>query len=298
MQELQKLKAELVLGIDIGGLHITVGLIDLESGEIITDSLQRRELDCNSSAEVIFGCWCEAINEAYHGIKDMRKRIGVAMPGPFDYENGICLIKDQDKFKALYQLNIRTELASRLNMMPADITFINDAAAFLQGEVFAGAARGRNRVIGLTLGTGLGSSFCDNGIAEDADLWQSPFKEGIAEDYLSTRWFVKSYLKLTGKDIGGVKALTLISDEEIKRQIFEVFSHNLADFLAPLIIARNAETVVMGGNISNAFPLFLSSLNREFKEKGINVEVKIAELQENASLIGAASNGAIKYLNE
>jgi glucokinase len=45
-------------------------------------------------------------------------RIGISMPGPFDYENGICLIKGQNKYEALYGLYIKGLLADKLGIEP------------------------------------------------------------------------------------------------------------------------------------------------------------------------------------
>ena len=279
-----------VLGIDIGGSHITAALVDMGSRAILADSFQRRGVNSNNSAEEILSSWCEVIKAVYQGADLKTKQIGIAMPGPFDYEAGISLIQDQDKFRSLYQMSIKKELANRLNLPEENIRFVNDAAGFLQGEVFSGAAREGKRVIGLTLGTGLGSAFCENDIAEDAALWKSTFKDGIAEDYLSTRWFVNRYFELTGKKITGVKEIGVSGNNEVShQQIFEEFGHHLADFLIPLVQEREADMVVLGGNISNAHAVFLPSLLTRFQKQDIVVNLKIAQLKENASLIGAAS---------
>ena len=281
---------DIVLGIDIGGTHITAALVDLETRSIVEGSVQRRAVNSNLPADTILSFWCEAINAVYQNTREASRQIGIAMPGPFDYEAGISLIQDQDKFKALYRLNLKNELASRLNIEAGNIRFINDAAGFLQGEVFSGAARQGKQVIGLTLGTGLGSAFCENGLAVDAALWESAFKQGIAEDYLSTRWFVDRYFQLTGQEIAGVKELNAAKNEpEVRQQVFTEFGNNLAEFLLPLIKERSADIVVLGGNISHAHQAFLPQLNRKLQENNVEVKIKIAELKENASLIGAAS---------
>ena len=127
-------------------------------------------------------------------------------------------------------------------------------------------------------------------IAVDAALWQSAFKDGIAEDYLSTRWFVDRYFQLTGKTITGVKEIyTAGAPDAGLPLIFEEFGHHLAAFLIPLVQERQADTVVLGGNISNSHPAFLPHVHKKLQEQMIKVDIKIAELQENASLIGAAS---------
>jgi glucokinase len=279
-----------VLGIDIGGSHITAALVDMETRFIAAASFQRRAVDSNNPADQILSSWCDVIEAAYKNFDVDTKHIGIAMPGPFDYEAGISLILDQGKFRALYQMNIKSELASRLDIDAQNIRFVNDAAGFLQGEVFSGAAREGKQVIGLTLGTGLGSAFCENGIAEDAALWQSAFKDGIAEDYLSTRWFVSRYFELTGKVIAGVKEIRVSEkDDEFCQLIFKEFGYHLAYFLIPLVKERSADTVVLGGNIANAHAAFLPHLHQKLQEQAVAVNIKIAELQENASLIGAAS---------
>ena len=93
--------------------------------------------------------------------------------------------------------------AGCLDISPSGIKFMNDASCFLHGEVFCGAAYKCEEALGFTLGTGLGSAIYKNGIAEDGEMWCSAYKDGIAEDYLSTRWFERRYKELTGKDIKG-----------------------------------------------------------------------------------------------
>lgn len=278
------------LGVDIGGSHITAALVDLTTGTLVPGSRQRIYVDSDAPAEVILDNWCNVINASFSAANVSEKRIGIAMPGPFDYEAGISLIKDQDKFKTLYQVNIKTALASRLNIDPEGIRFINDAAGFLQGEVFGGAAAGYGHAVGLTLGTGLGAAFFENGRAGDAALWNAEFKDGIAEDYLSTRWFVKRYFELSGKRIGGVKELNLSAcQEQPVQQIFEEFGNNLAQFIIKVLEKRTADIIVLGGNISNAQHCFMPFLMKKLDAASVHTAIKIAELKEDASLIGAAS---------
>lgn len=279
------------LGVDIGGTHITAALVNLAEGTLIQGSIKRSAVNSKQDKEAILSAWCEVINNAFEGLTTSEKQIGIAMPGPFDYENGISLIKEQDKFNALYLVNLKEELAHRLGVATTAIRFVNDAAAFMQGEVFSGAAKGYHRILGLTLGTGLGSAFSIDGLANDAELWNSAFMEGIAEDYLSTRWFVGRYQELTGKEIEGVKELAAKADEEpAAQQVFTEFGHNLAQFLTPLLRKDKVEVVILGGNIAQAIALFLPSLTAALKANDLTVTIKLSALNEHASLIGAASS--------
>ncbi|MFF5379490.1 ROK family protein [Pedobacter suwonensis] len=278
------------LGVDIGGSHITAALVDLETRTLMENSIKRSPVNSQENKEVILSAWCDIINKAFQEIKNGSRNVGIAMPGPFNYKEGISLIKDQDKFKSLYQVNVKEELAKRLDIALENIHFINDAAGFLQGEVFAGAAKGNVNVLGLTLGTGLGSSLCLNDKAYDADLWNSPFLDGIAEDYLSTRWFVKRFKQLSGEEVEGVKELVgMVESNHFATMVFMEFGYNLAQFLIPVIRTYKINTVIVGGNIAQSFSAFAPELTATLKGNSIDAEIKISELKEHAALIGAAS---------
>lgn len=299
MNENEKADHFMVLGVDIGGSHITAALIDLETRTVFPESHSRKSINSLAEAEEIITNWCDLINACFANVDISEKKIGIAIPGPFDYDKGISLMSNQDKFDSLYRLNIKERLANVLGLPLGNIRFVNDAASFLQGEVFAGAARDYSSVLGLTLGTGLGSSLYQNGIVTDADLWQSPFNGGIAEDYLCSRWFVERYEAMTGKSIAGVKDLVELSGSDPRiKEIFVEFARNLADFIRPVAHKHQTELVVIGGNISNAFELFLKELNDLLKSNEIFVKVEISHLKENAALLGAASCWEAKYLRE
>lgn len=280
---------KIVLGVDIGGSHITAKLVDLESGVTIEGSEIRRLVNSNGTAEEIINNWCQVIEEAFNSKPVTDRRIGIAMPGPFDYENGIAWMQNQQKYDALYGLNVRDLLAQKLGILPGAIKFINDAESFLKGEVFSGAAKSCSSAIGFTLGTGFGSAYYQNGKVEDADLWCSPYKDGIAEDYLSTRWFIKRYYELSGNTIEGVKELADLKNDNDATRVFIDFGRNMAMFLNGLITQRQPQVIVIGGNISRAFPLFLDSLVTTLNKGAKEPEIRKAILGEDASLVGAAS---------
>jgi glucokinase len=279
----------LALGADIGGTHITAAIVDLDKKTIIPGSLSRAKVDSHASPDEIVQIWSQAIRKAQQSTAI--RRVGLAIPGPFDYEEGICLIKDQGKYENLYGLNMKALLSAQLHNKPEDIVMINDAASFLQGEWFGGAATGFERVIGITLGTGLGTCVYERHQASNANLWSIPFKRGIAEDYLSTRWFMARYHEMTGKQVSGVRELSAVinTDASVKR-IFNEFGSNLADFLAEFLTIAPADLVVLGGNISRSYTFFKEALLLGMQEKQLSeIEIRTALLGEEAALIGAAS---------
>ncbi|RYD94825.1 MAG: ROK family protein [Sphingobacteriales bacterium] len=279
------------IGADIGGSHITAGIVDLQSRSLIPETLVREKLDSQSDTYTIIKIWANVIRKVashrpYTGIQ-----LGIAMPGPFDYEKGISMMHGQSKYDSLFGLNVKTLLAYALGILPEKIIMMNDAACFLKGEVYGGAALNYSRVVGLTLGTGLGSAVYDSSSAYDADLWRHPFLESIAEDYISSRWFVNRYKQLYSLDIKDVKELVEQAEthKDHVAKIFEEFGTNLGLFLVEFISMKEAEAVVLGGNIAKAFDHFSLVTKQVMIENGIDVPLMPAKLGENAAIIGAAS---------
>jgi glucokinase len=279
--------ANITMGVDIGGTHITVALIDLHSKIIIPTSLQRAAVNAAGDSDEIIHAWASCMTDVKqnHEIES----ICIAMPGPFDYEAGISLMRGQDKYEKLYGLNIKELLAKSLAISKQSIFIDNDAACFLQGEVFNGIATAynKNTVAGITLGTGLGSAVYKDGKSRNADMWCWPFKEGIAEDYLSTRWFVQRWNQLTGETISGVKELISHDNNEKVKELFAEFTVNLSAFLSDFIMKEKAAAVVIGGNIAKAFDRFAPELIAMINNQHPGIIIKQAMLGEEAQLLGA-----------
>jgi len=282
----------IVLGVDIGGSHISSALINLTSKVEIENSWSRAKINSKGSAEDIIVAWADTMEKSMRVCAVKPKKISIAMPGPMDYRKGICKIKDQDKYNSLYNLNVKEMLAARLNLEPSKINFLNDAACFLKGEVYSGCLSGFDKAIGITLGTGLGTACFSNGNAMDANLWKMPFLNGIAEDYISTSWFIKRYDELNGVIVKDVK--DLIDNHSgcaLFRQVFEEFSENLANFLYKFIRKEMPFAAVIGGNIANAEAYFLEDTRAHLANlMGYSFPVKISTLGERAMLIGAGSS--------
>ena len=278
-----------IVGVDVGGSHITAALVDLETRSLVPGTLQRNQVDSHGSASKIIAAWSFVIGNVMKFSSTGKTKIGMAMPGPFDYENGISLMKSMNKYEALYELNVKKLLAAKLGLTLEDIFMRNDAESFLAGEVMGGAARGYEKVIGVTLGTGLGTAVHANGKTCDAALGVNiPFLDGVAEDYISTRWFIKRYYELTGKKIPGVKELmNNLSSDNVANEVFEEFRKNLLAFLTIFIEKDIPEVVVVGGNIANALDNYYDEMQLELRKKFPKIFLKKALLGENAALIGA-----------
>ncbi|WP_293306086.1 ROK family protein [Pedobacter sp. UBA5917] len=283
-------KKQIVLTADIGGTHITSAQVDLCNRKIIPGTILRSEINSLGTAETIIDEISNNLNATLSKCSAMIHGIGIAMPGPMDYDLGICRIREQGKFFSLYNLDLKALLAEKLSIEMHKINFINDAAAFLQGEIFAGSLKNSENSLGITLGTGLGSAHAVKQNAEDSNLWCMPFRSGIAEDYLSSRWFIERFYELSG--IRAVNVYSLISSQRSATfldQLFCEFKVNLAHFIDMVCSQKEVSSVVLGGNISLAEEFFVRGtkdiLKHYYKRE---VAVQRSKLGEEATLFGAA----------
>lgn len=274
------------IGVDIGGSHIAVAEVDIFGLSVKQGGKARVKVDSKGTCQHILDIWIGVIKQVMGSYDPHDIKLGIAMPGPFDYQLGISFIKGLDKYDALYGVNIRKALSAALHILPENILFRNDAEAFLHAEMLALGIPSNEKVIGVTLGTGLGSAVSFNGTTKDVFRAVTPFKKGIAEDYISSRWFAKRYEELTGKYlIGGVEGLLSDGKYIVNDLLFKEFGMNLGKFLNLFVVEERASVVVIGGNIAKSLAYFIDELRQCIANK--NIRLFQSSLWENAAIIGA-----------
>lgn len=290
---------EYAVGVDVGGSHLCSSVIEVVTGEVCTEPVATPVDSKGGAAGVIAGL-CGNVLETMNRFGGNVPRIGLAFPGPFDYDRGVSMIRGVSKYDGLFGLDVRESLRSCLQpeIGPVDLGFVNDASAFALGECLGGAARENGRVLALTLGTGLGSGFVDSkrlvvsGETVPANGWVYclPFDGGIADDAFSTRWIVRRFRELTRCDVSGAKEVAdRCAFDESAVRLFAEFGSRLAEFVAPLSERFGAERIVLGGNIAKAFPFFKDSLTEGLAINSCGAEVSVSKLMDKAALTGAAS---------
>ena len=277
-----------VLVYDVGGSHISAALCSLPGynlGPIVQAHLPTKETS-ESFIDVL-------ADLAHSSTRDAGNAAGaaLAMPGPFDYQSGVSWM--QHKMSYLYGFSLRQALAARLGWDGSSIRFLNDAAAFLWGEIGAGEARGCDRAAGITLGTGVGSAFAvggrvvsqGTGVPPGGEIWNIPFAGGIVEDLISTRAIKGRYRERTGAEHEVAEIAALAARDSVAAEVFAEFGRNLGRVLRQLMGEFDPEVVVFGGGIARSSSLFLPALRASIE--GLRLEPRISELGQTAPLIGA-----------
>jgi len=288
------------LGVDIGATKISFILLK-EKQCVVKDKIltPKKQKD-------IIGTISEKILEISKNIPLKKiKGLGVGVPGPIDKERKLVL--NPPNLKALFNFPLREVLEKTLSLK---VKIENDANCFVLGEAVMGAGKDYRKVIGLTLGSGVGGGIVFKTAPGKWQIYTGAFGSagefghmtikfdgvkcscgnvGCFEEYASEKFF-RRRTKYSPKEIedqarkGNKKAIAL----------YKEFGKNLGIGIANLVNVLDPEIVVLGGSISKAAPLFLKETKKQIK-KGILssyskrfVKIKVAKLGDFGAAIGAA----------
>ncbi len=146
-----------ILGVDIGGTKVAVGLVDRE-GKILAQG--RQPMVANGTAEAAFQAVTGAIDSlaAATGSVARFQSIGICAPGPLDPKTGVVLNPPNlpcwrnfplaERIRAIYDVPVKVD---------------NDANAAALAETRWGAARGFHYVFYACIGTGIGTGIVFDG---------------------------------------------------------------------------------------------------------------------------------------
>jgi predicted NBD/HSP70 family sugar kinase len=258
---------------DVGGTHVTAALADTFRWRTVKGTRQRTPLRSGGTAAEIVATFVSAVQP----LGDIRASIlGVSMPGPFDYDTGIGRFRGVGKFEALNGVDVGSALRAALPMPPTGIAFVNDASAFAIGEWIGGAAQGVRRVVGITLGTGVGSAFLDRGqvishgpdVPPNGHAYLLRINGRPLEDVISRRAIIAAYQAAASQsgatcppavDVDTVARRAADADA-IAQSVLDRAIGALGEALRPWLVRFAADILVVGGGITASWKLIEPAL--------------------------------------
>jgi len=296
------------IGIDLGGTRIKAARFDLDTGKLFATALAPTRDGESTGAEPAFAA----------GIRDLLLThekeagepaaiVGLCAPGLAD-RDGSCIRFMPGKLKGLENL-VWSDFLQR----PA--LCLNDAHAALMGEIWQGAAKDKDDVVMLTLGTGVGGAVVSGGRLMQGHLGRAghlghltvnldgpldatgtpgSLEYAIGNGHLAQR--TQGRFQMTSDLLAAVQAGDPEADAIWARSI-----QALSAAVASLINCFDPELFLVGGGISNAWPLIEPGLRRwldqyEWRPGGHRVPVACATLGEWAGCHGAV-HFAMKTFN-
>jgi glucokinase len=149
------------IGIDLGGTHIAVGLVD-ENYNIVKKIsaptiAQRGPYEITKDMAALSARVCEEC-----GLDLLRdvKKVGIAAPGTVNPSTGLIEYSNNIKMR---DFPVIKKFAEYSGVAEEDIAIGNDANLAALGEATSGAAKGAECAVMITLGTGVGGGVVMNG---------------------------------------------------------------------------------------------------------------------------------------
>ncbi|MBU1708142.1 ROK family protein [bacterium] len=237
--------------------------------------------------------------------------IGFAAPGMVDETRE--LLRSAPNFPEWKNLPLRSELQETLEL---PVTLDNDVNAFGLAEALWGAGKGKQCLLGLAVGTGVGGVVLIDGkvfrgfrgtagelghilINENGPLCNCGLP-GHLEAYTGRAAFDKEATRLfpTGELPNPMRMAELVAEGNDKaREVHRYLAHYLALGCATLIHCFNPEAIIIGGGTVVNAPYFFEVLQEEItrhtmKTAREGVEILPAGLGYMAGVLGAA---ALRY---
>lgn len=312
------------IGIDLGGTNIAIGIVNEKGKLLIKRSIPtgaHRHAD-----EIVkdMAGLCEELIGEYGITVDDIEYVGIATPGTADHNKGIVVYTNNLDF-------LNYPLADKFKQFLAvkNVLIENDANAAAKGEAECGAAKGYKHSVMITLGTGVGGGIIiDNKVYSGfnyagAELGHTVIEAGGKPCTCGRKGCWEAYSSATGlinmtkeklsetkdtimwemvdKDINRVTGRTAFDamrkGDKAGKEVVDKYIYYLAAGITNMINIFQPEVLVIGGGVCNEKNYLTDPLKKivdveQYSRYSENkTEIKIAELGNDAGIIGAAMLG-------
>ena len=311
------------IGIDLGGTNSVAGVVDdsyriLSKASVKTNCPRESKLICDDMAKVAL----EAVEKAGLTV-DQIEWVGIGTPGIANSKTGIVEYSNNLGFKNVPMAKYIGEYINK------PIYIENDANAAAYGEFVAGAAKGANDAVCITLGTGVGGGIIIDGKiysgfnSAGAEIGHSVIevdgplctcgRRGCFEVFSSATGLVRMTKeemtaspdsimhKMTAENDGKVSARiafnAMRAGDKAGKAVVDKYIKYLAAGITNTINIFQPDILCLGGGVCNEGDPLLVPL-RELVKKEVytknsekNTEIVIAKLGNDAGIIGAAFLG-------
>ena len=313
------MEQKLTVGIDLGGTNLECGIVT-QQGTVLHRITQRTfpergpEPVLDDIAKLI-----ETVVGEAGASSDEVVGIGIGAPGPLSHRDGI--IYKAANLPGWEHVRVPRGIIRRVGL-PA--TLENDGNAAAYGEFWAGAGKGINNMVALTLGTGVGAGALIDGelvhghfenalelghtVVDPGGRLCSCGQRGCLEQYCSASSLGRHALEAlqrgtqsslascagAGQTLGSHEVADAArGGDELACGIWDEACHFLAIGCINVQHSFNPERIVLGGGMSRAGDFLLDRVHHHLDALKWRLhddlpDVVIGHLDNNAGVIGAA----------
>lgn len=240
-------KHPLLVGVDLGGTNVRAGLV--QNGKIV--AIQKRPISAQSGQQTVL----EEVFETVEAVLQPNVR-GIGICTPSLVKDGV--VYSVANIPSWRKVPLQKILKKRFGI-PSYVN--NDAKCFALGELHYGLGRGRQNLVGMILGTGLGAGVVIGGKLYSGsnggagEIGHAPFLTKEFEYYCSGRYFQREF----GMDAAEIQKRADAGDGEAA-EMLATFGEPFASAILTVLYAYDPEMIVLGGGVSRAYPYFKERL--------------------------------------
>lgn len=289
-----------IIAIDIGGTEIKYGLVSLRGEVTFSSSLLT---EASKGVEQLL----EKIFKIVEKLKDEKTvGIGVSATGQIDGRIG-KVVGGTNLIPGWIGTNL-VEILERKYKVPAVLE--NDVNCAALGEMWMGAAKGKENFLCLTIGTGIGGGIVLKGeLLRGESSVAAEFghiqivkngvecgcgSKGCYQSYASTTALLKLAEEKIGKKLNGKEIFDEVHKNNIEyKEVVDEWADYFTDGLATLIYIFNPSLIIIGGGVSKQGnflkEIFRKSLEKKVMKNYLDIlEIKMAERGNDAGMLGAS----------
>lgn len=285
-----------IILLDVGGTFVKASLGISGKGSV-DGTFTYTPISSDGTAEEIQNAFRTAVGGQMQTAKESGYEVTsicVAIPGPFNYPDGIFMMKH--KFAAVYGWTFREILG---DVIPEGmrLAFVHDVNGILLGALSTDPSLKSGNVGISTFGTGLGFGYAMDGEIMKSEtgspakgLWNLPYMDGILEDYVSRRAILRIYSELggtlaEGEDVKEIADMARKGDVKALETFRSVGRHYAAG-AGEIIHELGIGHMFFAGQIARSFDLMEDEIKGGL---GDSVKISVLEDIQGTVLTGAAS---------
>lgn len=310
-----------ILGVDIGGTKIAVGLVDRE-GHILRQD--RKPMIANGTAQAGLDAVLGAIDSMNIGRgHEQISSIGMCAPGPLDPKSGIVL--NPPNVPCWRNFPLADEVSAKYSV---PVKLDNDANAAALAETRWGAARGYRYVFYATLGTGIGTGIVLDGAIYHGNTGSAAEGGHVSIDYKgplcncgkrgcievlasgpaiaararakldSEPSRVSNLRELAQGKVPSVTSETVAraysAGDPLAREILQETAHLLTCWLGNIVDLLDPDVIIMGGGVAGILQPFFAEITKALPSWCLNprageIPLRMAYYGADAGIAGGAA---------
>lgn len=271
-----------IIGIDLGGTNVRAGKVN-EKGIAATHALRiNNEGTVNEVLEDIFRVTDSVMDNTVKGI-------GIGVPSVVDIDEGI--VYEVQNIPSWKEVPLKKWMESKYSI-PVQVN--NDANCFALGEHYFGKGKGRDNLIGLTIGTGLGAGIIINHrLYPGANCGAGEF--GLVNyldkyfEYYSCGQFFQNVYGLDGEKVFA----EALQGDEYALSLYRELGVHLGNAIKMILYTYDMDLIILGGSVREAFPYFSETMWQQihtlaYSRSAKRLKIELSEL-EHSGILGAAA---------